>query len=75
MNLNSKAIQKADRERLSFSSQIDDVIARPASDPIWSDENFWARRWPAIVEKYGCAIDRLAHLRLKEIGEGIKCPT
>jgi hypothetical protein len=50
-------IDKLDRKAIALWAKVTQVLTRPPSDPIWTDEVFWSTKWIPMVDKAGQAID------------------
>jgi len=56
---------KLERKEATAWQAVSAVLERPSADPIWRDEQFWMKRWPALVDRAGEATDRAAAARSK----------
>lgn len=52
---------KAERKRDAAWAKVSVVLERIADDPVWRDEEFWATRWPAMVDRAAELTERAAN--------------
>jgi hypothetical protein len=48
------------REYKRAWGRVSAVLEKPADDPIWRDDGFWATRWPKLVDNAAQATENLA---------------
>jgi hypothetical protein len=48
------------REYKRAWGRVSAVLEKPADDPIWRDDEFWATRWPKLVDNAAQATENLA---------------
>jgi hypothetical protein len=65
--MSHQLIIKLERQLDSADAAISKVLTSPTDAPIWSDETFWSLRWHAMVDRSAGLVDRIAHLRLREL--------
>jgi hypothetical protein len=61
--VNPKVIAKVEREVITTGDKLSDVLQSAPDASIWSNEEFWQRRWPSMVDRHADAHERLARLR------------
>lgn len=52
------AWRKAEREYERAAKRSAGILTKPDNDPIWSDQEFWDKRWPVIVDNAADAVEK-----------------